>query len=267
MPQTVSCSVVADHGAGLAAAVGIVSALYHRERTGEGQRIDAALLQAALSIQPTQVMREPVEDATFRDPMVERIRAARGDGKPYAAVLEARRNSRRSEAAWRGFSRAFDTSDGVVQLGAITPRIRDTVRRMVGIEGDRSDDPDFDVNDPANEAFNDRREQAIAAYLAARTTAELLDDFSAAGVPIAPVQAPEELSDDPQVQAAGFMAHLEHPLTGPQQVMGPVVDMSNTPTRVQGPAPVLAADSDDVLAAAGMTPAAIASLREAGVIE
>ncbi|MYE47567.1 MAG: hypothetical protein F4X25_12655 [Chloroflexi bacterium] len=134
-------------------------------------------------------------------------------------------------------SRAFATSDGVIQLGAITPRIRDTVRRIVGIEGDRSDEPDFDVDDPTSEAFNDYRERTIAAYLAERRTAELIEEFSAAGVPIAPVQAPEELSDDPQVQAAGFMAQLEHPLTGPQQVMGPVVDMSGTPTAVQGPPP------------------------------
>lgn len=267
VPQTVSCSVVADHSAAFAAAVGIVSALYHRQQTGEGQRIDAALLQAALALQPTQVMREPVEDATFRDPMVERIQAARASGKPYAEVLQARTGSRRSEAAWRGFSRAFASRDGVVQLGAITPRTRDTVRQLVGIEGDRSDDPDFDVNDPATEAFNAYREQTLAAWIAERSTTELLEQFSAAGVPIAPVQAPEELSDDPQVQAAGYMAQLDHPLTGPQQVMGPVVDMSGTPTRVQGPAPVLGADSDDVLATAGLSPAAIASLREDGVIE
>ena len=267
VPQTVSCSVVADHSAGFAAAVGIVSALYYRERTGEGQRIDAALLQAALAIQPTQVMREPVEDATLRDQIMGRVRAVRADARPYSDVLEARRGTRRQDSAWRGFSRAFEAKDGVLQLGAITPRTRDTVRRMVGIAGDRSDEPDFDVADPASEAFNQHRERAIAEYIAARTTAELIEEFSAAGVPIAPVQVPEELSDDAQVRAAGFMAELEHPLTGPQRVVGPVVQMSGTPTRVRGAAPLLGADSDELLATAGFTTAAIASLREEGVVE
>ena len=267
IPQTVSCSVVADHSAGFAAAVGIVSALYHRERTGEGQRIDAALLLAALAIQPTQVMREPVEDATLRDRVVERIRKARTDGRPYAELLAARRGVRRSDSAWRGFSRAYAAQDGVVQLGAITPKTRDTVRRMMGIEGDRSDEPDFDVSDPASEALNQYREQAIEAYIGERTIAVLIEQLSAEGVPIAPVQAPEELSDDPQVQAAGFMAELEHPLTGPQRVVGPVVQMSGTPTRVQGAAPLLGADSDDLLTTAGLSAAEIASLREAGVVE
>ena len=265
VPETVSCSVVADHSAAFAAAVGVVSALYHRGRTGEGQRVEAALLQAALSIQPTQVMREPVEDATARDPMVERIREARAAGRPYAELLAARRGVRRSNAAWRGFSLAFPAQDGMVQLGAITPRTRDAVRRLVGIADDRSDEPDFDVRDPANEALNRRRERAIAGYVAARTTAQLVEEFGAAGVPIAPVQAPEELADDPQVRAAGFMAELEHPLTGPQRVVGPVVALSATPTRVRSAAPVLGADGGEVLAAAGYAPAEIAALREEGV--
>jgi crotonobetainyl-CoA:carnitine CoA-transferase CaiB-like acyl-CoA transferase len=267
VPQTVSASVIADFSAAFSAAIGIVSALYHRGQTGEGQRIDAALLQAALAIQPTQVMREPVEDATLRDPMVERIQSARSEGRPYTDVLEARRGSRRSEAAWRGFSRAFAAKDGVVQLGAVTPQTRNTVRQMVGIEEDRSDDPDFDVNDPTTEAFNAHREQLITAYIAERTTAELLETFSEAGVPIAPVQAPEELSDDPQVLAAGFMSELEHPLTGLQRVVGPVVQMSATPTKARSAAPTLGADSDDVLHAAGFSPDSIVELRRAGVIE
>ena len=265
-PQTVSCTVVADYSAGFAAAVGIVSALLHRERTGEGQRIDAALLQAALALQPTQVMREPVEDASGRDPMMARIQEIRASGGSYAEILAARRGTRRSEAAWRGFTLTHPTRDGVLQFGAITPQGRDHVRRIVGIEGDRSDSPDFDARDPAAEEFNQYRVATIRAYFAERTSAELIAEFSAVGVPIAPVQVPEELSDDPQVQAAGMMAELEHPLTGPQRVVGPVVQMSATPTAVQSASPLLGADTDALLAEAGLEPEAIAALRDEGVI-
>ena len=98
------------------------------------------------------------------------------------------------------------------------------------------------------------------------TDGEWLAIFGEANVPVAPVQIPEELSDDPQVVAAGIMEELVHPVTGPQRVVGPVARLSATPTRVRKPSPTLGADTDAVLAEAGLTAHEIAELRAEGVI-
>jgi len=106
----------------------------------------------------------------------------------------------------------------------------------------------------------------MRATLRTRTLADWLDAFTRAGVPVAPVNMPEEMSDDPQVKAMGFMRDLEHPLFGPQRLAGPVVSMSETPTDIRGVSPALGADTESVMLSAGMSPDDIDTLRQEGVI-
>ena len=118
-------------------------------------------------------------------------------------------------------------------LGAITPRTRALVREALEITDDHADDPDYDASEPASIAYGDARVAYMTARFAERSSAEWMDDLGAAGVPIAPVQLPEELSDDPQVVAAGHMREIEHDITGPQRVVAPVVELSATPTSIE----------------------------------
>ena len=74
------------------------------------------------------------------------------------------------------------------------------------------------------------------------------------------------MSDDPQVAATGMMADLEHDLTGPQRVVGPLVRMSRTPTSATRAAPPLGAHSRKVLVESGFTPAEVDALAASGVI-
>jgi crotonobetainyl-CoA:carnitine CoA-transferase CaiB-like acyl-CoA transferase len=90
--------------------------------------------------------------------------------------------------------------------------------------------------------------------------------FLDAGVPASVVNFAEEMADDPQVQAMGMIAELEHPITGPQRVVGPLVRMSATPATPAGPAPTLGGHTREVLAEAGIAEEEIASLLAAGVI-
>ena len=85
-------------------------------------------------------------------------------------------------------------------------------------------------------------------------------------VPASVVNFPEEMSDDPQVTAAGMMAELEHDLTGPQRVVGPVVRMSGTPTAARRPSPPLAGHTREVLREGGIPEGEIDALLAAGVI-
>ncbi len=93
-----------------------------------------------------------------------------------------------------------------------------------------------------------------------------LELFREAGVPSGPVQFPEEMADDPQVEAMGIMADLDHEITGPQRVVGPIVTMSKTPTEARRASPPLGVHTTEILEESGLTPEEIAAYRAANVI-
>lgn len=258
---------ISDYVTGLACAASIIAALYHRKETGRGQRIDAALLRSALAIQDFYVMRQDVTDTILRDPMLEGIQEMRRNGATYAEILEARRAYRWAGAGPpRLYYTGYNCSDGAIVLGCLTKATRSGARRVLGMTQDQTDDAGFDPRDPENVAKVTQWKAEVTARIREKPVAYWLEAFGAAGVPVAPVQLPEELSDDPQVEALGVMVDLDHPVTGPQRVVGPITKMSETPTRAAGPAPALGQHTDDVLRAGGLSEEEIATLRASGVI-
>ena len=265
-PEHIGSGPVSDYTSGLAAVIGICSALYRRELTGRGQFVETSLLRSAMAIQDSYIMREPVSDASTVEPMMEAVRELRAAGASYREQLDARHAIRARRWAFRIYYGGFEASDGVIALGALTPLTRDGARRVLGIEDDPSDTPDFDSGDPANIAHATSLLDRIRALIRTRPVAEWVEAFEAEGVPAGPVHFPEELADDLQVNAAGMMADLEHPLTGPQRVVGPIVELSETPTTIRGPAPLLGADTEAVLREAGCSDADLDAYRAAGAI-
>ncbi len=264
-PQVIGIPV-SDYAAGFAVAMGVCSALYHRERTGEGQYLSTSLLRLGLFMQNRIVMREPVGDAALRDPMVEGLRAAQLEGATFPELLALRKPRGRIASPFTLYYRGYQAADGTVVLGALTPQNRAHIREVLGIEGEHSDDPDFDARDPANiEATNEWRSW-IEERMREKTVAEWLAAFEAVGVPAARVNFPEEMADDEQANADGMIVEMEHLVTGPQRVVGPAVVMSATPTGSPRPAPALGQHTLEVLREAGLSSEDLAALVEAGVI-
>ncbi|MCH8818305.1 MAG: CoA transferase [Chloroflexi bacterium] len=266
-PANISAISLADYCAGFSATVGICSALYYRSITGKGQKIETSLLQAALAVQDTVVMREPVHDATLRDPMVEEIRKLRERGADYTEIRDAYVRGRgATRVASRAYYTTYQVKDGSMVLGALTPANRAAARKVLGIAHDPSDDPDFDESQRESMEKATALHEEMRSTLRKRTLADWLEAFTAAGVPVAPVNMAEEMADDPQVEAMGFMRELEHPLFGRQRLAGPVVSMSETPTDIRGISPGLGADTESVMREAGFTSEEIEAMRQDGVI-
>ena len=96
--------------------------------------------------------------------------------------------------------------------------------------------------------------------------AEWMARLDAEGAPASPVNWPEEIADDPQVEAMNLIRDIEHPLTGPERHVGPLIEMSKTKTGTNRSSPPLDADTDEVLREHGFSNETIASLRAVGVI-
>ncbi|MEZ4552441.1 MAG: CoA transferase [Dehalococcoidia bacterium] len=266
-PKSISCTAVADFATGLAAAMGICAALYRRATTGEGEFLQTSLLQSALSIQAGSVARLPVSDELLRRPMLDAIADARARGASYEEIINIRNGSNSATGqAFRLYYNGYRVKDGAVILGALTPANQEQMRRAMGITDDPSADPNFNALDPESIRQVEAMGERIRQIMLTKTMDEWVALFDKEGAPISKVSLPEDLPDDPQVQAMGYMFELEHEATGPELNVGPVVLARNNPTGSPLPAPVLGRHSDEVLNEFGLGAEQVASLRAAGAV-
>jgi crotonobetainyl-CoA:carnitine CoA-transferase CaiB-like acyl-CoA transferase len=229
---------VADIGTGMFATIGILAALAHRARTGEGQRVDASLLETPIA---WAVYEASSYFATGRVP--ERLGPGHRTNAPY---------------------QAFRTADGWVNLGGGAPGFWPLICRVLGVEA-LLDDPRF-----ATPALRVEHRKTLETLLEARfltaSTADWLARLEAAGVPAGPILAYDQVFADPQVIAREMAVPVDHPRAGPTRVLGIPLKLSATPGRVRRPAPTLGQHTDEVLGELGYDAAAIRDLRSRGVV-
>ncbi len=257
---------VGDLPSGIAAAMGISAALYRRERTGEGQCLCVSLLRTVMQMGFIHTMVEPVNDEVLRDFIVREIERRRAAGAPYEELVSVR-----SELGVRGspmslYFSGYRAKDGGLVLGALTPANRDAFRSVLGIDDDPSDQPNFDGSDPANQDRIEALRDRIRSILLEKTVEEWTRLFVEAGAPGAPVMLPEDLPQHPQT-ALHFM-ELQSEITGPQQVVRPLVESPASADPPHSAAPVIGKHSERVLReVGGYGEDEITALREANVIE
>lgn len=257
-------TAIADYGTGLAIAWGVCAALFKRERTGQGELISSTLLNTALAFQGALIFDLPAADAAVA-PRMERVHPLQSEGAPYAQILDAY-DPTRVLLAGNIYYRPYATNDGAIAIGALSPALWGKVRKAVGTEFLGLADPAFNPMDAEWRAGAATAVAAVEATMGGKTTAEWMEIFDREGVPAGPVNFGEDMLDDPQVQANGMIVELDHDLSGPQRQVGPILGFAKTPLAAQGASPPLGRDSDEYVRRAGYDDAAIASLRERGVI-
>jgi len=266
-PDQITATAPADYMAGAAAAMGVCAALFHRERTGEGQYLTTSLLAAGLAMQGTAAGKLPVFDAQVLDPMMARLQQVREREGTYQEMLDAKGDMlKMMGAAIRLYYGGYQVKDGAIVLGALTPLNRTQMRRAIGVEDDPTGAPDFNVFAPGADEITEQVGDRIRKIMLTKTMDEWLEAFDREGAPVSRVNFTEEMVDDPQVKAMGYMLELDHPLTGPERMPGPMVAMEKTPTGSPLSSPPLAWHTSEVLREHGLTDDEIGKLLASGAI-
>ena len=229
---------VVDIGTGLFSAYGILAAYIHRQRTGEGQYLDMALLDCAIAFSIWEAA------AVFS-----------GDEVPIPFGSMHRRNQPHG---------AFKTKDGYLCIAADQQHHWQIFCELVGLH--------HLVNDPRFATNSDRLQhrqalqQAMEEVLAHKTMQEWTALLVQAGVPCGPVYRYDQVFEDPHVQHRQMAVQVEHPKAGPMTITGTPLKLSKTPGSVRLPAPTLGQHTEAILQRLGYDAATIATYYAEGVV-
>jgi len=224
---------VADLTASFHIVGAILAALYERNRTGLGQRIDINLLNAILSLATQEV-------TLYLNTGHEPQRSESGIGHPCVGAPMG----------------IYRTKDGYIVV-AMMPIGK--IAELVGVAG-------FEGNDSRNEIEKrDEYKRKLEPGFATKTTAELLELFLAADIWCAPVHTFPQMERDPQVVHNGTIIRFDHPKVGTFRTVGPPAKFSRTPCEIQRP-PLLGEHADAILGEMGFSAAEIEELRADGVV-
>lgn len=265
VPRLITSTAVADYSTGIAIAWGVCAALFHRERTGEGQRIDTSLLASALSVQTGGFMEVDAFDRERREDFLTVLGAMREAGASYEEIDEQYQQMMNPFRRGNVYYRTYQAKDGALAVACLSDRLRKRVADVLGL-----DDPRFEPGyDPFSQEAQERGDKLVAeaeALFRERTVDEWLAVWDEVGVPAGPVRFIQEMLDDEQVAANGLAVDLEHSLAGRVRMVGPMIQMSKSPLEARSASPALGEHTDEVLREAGYSESQIEALRGNGVV-
>jgi CoA:oxalate CoA-transferase len=253
-------SPIADYMAAALLSFGVAAALFRRERTGRGGRVDTSLLQAALALQNNLMVRVEKVDgprhADFRDWLGE----ARRRGVPF--VEQAERMPRNRPVAMAAvYYRTYATRDAALAVACGSPSLR---RKFIAALG--HEDPALTGGVTDVEAHYATLKRAVEATVASRTTEEWQAHLARAGVPASRVALPLEILDDAQPAANAMFSRQEHPALGPLTVFGPPVRLDAGGFVAGPPTAPFGSEARAILEWAGLPHDAVDRLLKGGAV-
>ncbi len=226
-------AAIADVAAGLFAALGIMTALIERERSGHGQWVQSSLLHAGIALADFQAARYLKEGEVPQQV---------GNDHPTSMPTSA-----------------YKTSDGHINVAASGEGMWQRLCKAIGRE-DLLARPEF-KDLPGRAKHRVALNAELSAALANKKSAQWVEALNEAGVPCGPIYAMDQVFADPQVQHIKAAAEVKHPKLGAFRVVNQAATLSRTPASMASATPELGEHTDEVLAELGYAPAQIEGLR------
>jgi crotonobetainyl-CoA:carnitine CoA-transferase CaiB-like acyl-CoA transferase len=237
-PPTRVGTALGDINAGNFASIGILAALYQRERTGRGQHVDISMQDCIAAILENAVVRY-----TIGGVVAGRLGSAHANVGPYDV---------------------FPASDGYVFIACANEATWRRLCKAMGRE-DLLADPRFAANQQRVENL-ETLTALISSWSGGHSADNLLAILRENDVPGAPVFTVDQVVNDPHIRARNMMVTVGHPVAGPVTIPGNPVKMSACDDTIERPAPLLGQHTDEILAALGYSAEKVAALKAAKIV-
>jgi crotonobetainyl-CoA:carnitine CoA-transferase CaiB-like acyl-CoA transferase len=228
--------IVADRSVGQQVASAVSAALYRREKSGQGQRVDVPMFEHLLQI----VLGEHLGGYTFEP---------RHGEAGYARMLAPDR-------------RPYRTSDGYVCVLIYNDKQWRAFFEVIG-QPEKFKDPKFSSQEVRSKHYPEAY-AFVAEELSKRSTAEWLEALERADIPVQRMNSIEEIVADPHLAATGYFRTVEHPTEGTLRSMAVPSEWSESPPEYRRHAPRLGEHTREVLGEAGYSAAQIDALIGSG---
>ncbi len=258
-PPLVTGSQIGDSGTGLHLALGIVTALFQREKSGRGQRVLCAMQDGVLNL--------------CRVKLRDQQRLAHGPLKEYpqyphgefgSAVPRSGNASGGGQPGWIVKCKGWETDPNayiyVITQAAVWPKLCQVIGKPEWI-----DHPDYakpDARLPRLKAIFDTIEQ----WTMTKTKLEVMDILNPLDIPCGPILSMQELAEEPSLRATGTVVEVDHPTRGKYLTVGNPIKLSDSPAEVK-PSPLLGEHTDAILRGVlGLSDSEVAALKQSGAL-
>ncbi len=238
-PPTRVGSSIGDIFSGSFATIGILAALRVKEKTGLGQQVDIAMMDAVVSV---------LENAVVRYTVTGEIPQRTGSAHPSIAPFDV-----------------FEAQDGWFVIGVGNDMLWERFCKAIN-KTDLLNDSRFTTNPKRSENYKELK-PIITEWSKEKTVEEILNILINAGVPVGEVNTIDKIVDDPNIKLREMIVEVEHPLAGKVKITDTPIKLSLTPGKVEKASPLLGEHTEEILnKLLGFSKEEIKSLKKEGVV-
>jgi CoA:oxalate CoA-transferase len=212
-------SSIGDIMAGHQAAIGILSALWHRQKTGRGQHVDASMVDGLVYT---------LENAIARYTILGEIPQPIGSAHPTITPFQG-----------------FKASDGWIIAPIGNDKLWASFCKAIDRE-DLTNHPDYKTN-PLRCKNKPALIPILDEVIKTKTTTQWFEIFDEYGLPYSPLNNMEQVVNDPVINYRGMIAEIDQPKVGRMKIVGTPFHLSETPSSIKTPAPLLGQHTDEIL--------------------
>jgi formyl-CoA transferase len=259
-PPLVTGAQIGDSGTGLHLALGIVTALYHREKSGNGQRVECAMQDSVLNLSRVKLRDQ---QRLVHGPLTEY--SQHGEGIPFGeATPRGGNDSGGGQPGWIVKCKGWETDPNAYVYFITQAAVWGSICDLIG-------KPEW-KEDPGYAKPNARLDKIKAIFATIEEWTMTKDKFEVMGlcnplnIPCGPILSMKELAEEPALRKTGTVVEVDHPERGKYLTVGNPIKLSDSPSDVAR-SPLLGEHTDEILKqVVGLTDEDIASAREAGAI-
>ena len=249
---------IGDSGTGLNLAFGISTALFHREKSGRGQRITCSMQDGVLNLCRVKLRDQ---QRLAHGPLTEYPQYPNGEFGE--ATPRSGNASGGGQPGWivrcKGWETDPDAYSYVITQAAAFPALAKTIGHEDWLE-----DPEWSTPE-ARLPKLDKVFEEIEKWTKTKTKFEVMDILNPLNVPCGPILSMKELAEEPSLRATGTIVEVDHPERGKYLTVGNPIKLSDSPTDVQR-SPLLGEHTDEVLTEIGLSDAEIVAAKEENAV-